>query len=585
MEQFSGRETCTREERLAWFRAAKFGMFIHWGLYSQLAGFWKGKETPSIGEWIMNHARIPVAEYREIAKDFNPQKFNADAWVKVAKDAGMRYIIITAKHHDGFAMYHSRCSPYNIVDATPFKRDPMKELAAACQKYGLKLCFYYSHKQDWEDPDGSANRGHWDPAIPPVEKQIFERYMDRKALPQVVELLTGYGPIGIIWYDTPSDMCDYNSRRFLNIVHAIQPECIVSPRVSSNPTIGDYIGFTDNLVPVQGSTLPWETCATMNDTWGYKSGDHNWKSTERLIRLLVSIVSKGGNYLLNVGPTALGEIPPESVERLAAIGRWLEKNGEAIYSVSGCLLRNPPEWGAVTGREGKLYIHIFDWRPGEFTLTGLPNKVKAVRILANGETLPFTQKKDPASGLDILSLTLPPEAPDKAVSVIELDIDGVPHIDETPNDATGPLVVLGSNALIVSGGTTPELRIDPTGLPGNWHDTGDYLRWDIRITRPGDYDAELFTATEHHPERNPEHWEGGHELSLSAGGSHTDFTVTEEGRSSPRDNELWQVIRSPCGKLHFDKAGSYTLELKARKLVFDKKFGPKVQNIVLSPVK
>jgi alpha-L-fucosidase len=585
MEQFSEKKMCTRKERLAWFRAAKFGMFIHWGLYSQLAGFWKGEEIPGIGEWIMHRASIPVEEYRKIAQDFNPQKFDADKWVKIAKDAGMRYIVITAKHHDGFAMYHSRCSPYNIVDATPFKRDPMKELAVACQKYGLRLCFYYSHKQDWEDPDGFTNRGHWDKTIPPVEKQIFERYMDRKALPQLVELLTGYGPIGIIWYDTPSDLSDYNARRFSNLVHAIQPECIVSPRVSSNSEIGDYIGYTDNLVPVQGSPLPWETCATMNDTWGFKSGDHNWKSTKHLIQLLVSIVSKGGNYLLNVGPTAKGEIPLESIDRLTAIGQWLEKNGEAIYSVSGCLLRNPPEWGAVTGREGKLYIHIFNWIPGEFILTGLSNQVKAAKILVTEETISFFQKKDAGSGLDILSLTLPQNAPDGIVSVIELDIIGLPQIDETPNDATGPVILSGFNAHIMSGNDMPELRIGVTGIPENWHDIGDYLQWDIRITHPGDYEAEIFTATEQHPERNLEHWEGGHEFTLSVTGSHTDFTVTERVRSYPRDNYLWQIIQSSCGKLHFDKPGNYTLKLKAQKLIFDKGFGPKVQSIMLSPVR
>ncbi|GHV07719.1 hypothetical protein FACS189485_18430 [Spirochaetia bacterium] len=587
MEGFAGKKICTDEERIAWFRAAKFGMFIHWGIYAQMAGSWQGKEIPGIGEQIMRFAKIPLSEYRKIPAEFNPVKFNADRWVEIAKNAGMRYIVITAKHHDGFAMYHSRCSPYNIVDAAPFKRDPMKELAAACQKYGLKLCFYYSHKQDWEDPDGFTNQGHWDPSVPTAENQVFERYMDRKAIPQVVELLIGYGPIGLIWYDTPGDLSDYNAKRFLNLVHAIQPECIVSPRVSNNPEIGDYVGYGDNAVPVQANPLPWETCATMNDTWGFKAQDHNWKTPERLLRLLSSIVSKGGNYLLNVGPTALGEIPPESVERLAVIGKWLEKNGDAIYTVSGNLLRQAPEWGAVTGREGKLYLHFFDWPAGPFTLTGLSNPVKEARLLAAGETIPFNQEKITLPELDVLTLTLPLEAPDRAVSVIELDIEGIPRIDETPNDAAGPVILTGFQARIMGAGKTPEMRIGPTGIPENWHDTGDYLRWEVRITRPGTFKAELFTFTERHPDYTPDYWEGGHELTLSAGESAVHFTVSEappEGeRAYPRDNYQWQIIPSPCGSLSFPKPGVYTVELKARKLVFEKGLGPKVYRVVLGP--
>jgi alpha-L-fucosidase len=578
MEQFAMKKHPTAEERLRWFREAKFGMFIHWGVYARLAGSWRGEEIPGIGEQIMRFAKIPLGEYRKIPEGFNPVKFNAHAWARIAKNAGMRYIVITAKHHDGFAMYHSRCSPYNIVDATPFKRDPMKELAAACGEQGLKLCFYYSHKQDWEDPDGYTNEGHWDPSVPRAEDQVFERYMDRKALPQVTELLTGYGPVGLIWYDTPGDLSDYNAIRFRNLVHAIQSDCIVSPRVSDNPEIGDYAGYGDNSVPVQANPLPWETCATMNDTWGFKAQDHHWKTTEHLIRLLCSIVSKGGNYLLNVGPTALGEFPPESVERLEAMGRWLEKNGGAIYPVSGCLLRQTPEWGAVTGCEGKLYLLFFDWQGGPRIFAGLANRVRGARVLTSGETVPFSQKKISPPDLDILTLTLPEAAPDPAVSVIELAIDGFPRIDETPHDAAGPVILPGFMAQILGGGEPPELRIGPMGIPENWHDAGDYFRWEARISGGGTYEALLYTFTERH---RPDRWEGGHELTLSAGESRADFTVNPGERSYPRDNYQWQLVESPCGDLFFPGPGNYTVELRARKLFFDQGLGPKVHRIVL----
>jgi alpha-L-fucosidase len=265
------------------------------------------------------------------------------------------------------------------------------------------------------------------------------------------------------------------------------------------------------------------------------------------------------------------------------MGKWLEKNGDAIYPVSGCLLRTPPEWGALTGREGKLYLHLFDWKPGPFTLTGLSNQVKNARILATGETLPFHQKKRVDPEPDTLTVTLPEKAPDSAVSEIELDRTGTPRVDETPNDAAGPVILSGFNAEIMSGGDTPEMRVNSTGILENWHDTRDYLRWKIHITTPGNFDADLFTFTERHPDRNPEHWEGGHELTLSNGNGRGDFTVTEEERTYPRDNYQWQIIRSHCGRLSFGKPGIYTIELKARKLNFEKGFGPKVHRIVLSP--
>ena len=582
MELFGQRHICTEAERIAWFREAKFGLFIHWGIYAQLSGAWKGRDIPGIGEQIMRFAQIPIHEYRPIAKDFNPVDFDADAWVSLAQQAGMRYIVITAKHHDGFAMYHSRVSPYNIVDATPFGRDPMKDLAAACEKYNLKLCFYYSHKQDWDDPDGYTNHGHWDPAMPCLEDQVFERYMNRKALPQVMELLTGYGPIGMIWYDTPGDLGDYNATRFANLVHAVQPECIVSARVSDNPAIGDYIGYGDNVVPVQANALPWETCATMNDTWGFKAQDHNWKPVGRLLRLLSSIVSKGGNYLLNVGPTKEGNIPPESVTRLKAIGAWLDRNGEAVFGTTGNFLRQTPDWGAVTGKEGHLYLHMFDYKPGMFVLTGLANRVLSARILSNAQPVPFQQGETGDPAVNVLTLTLPDQTPEADITVLVLEVEGIPSFDETPNDIGGRALLPGFTADLMSENEGPALRVGPPGLIENWHDTADFLRWEVIITEPGTFDAALNTFTERHYSRLPIHWEGGHAMTLRADETALPFVVTDQGRSFPRDNEQWQSIHTSIGSLRFDAPGRYTATLSASHLVFDNGFGPKVHSVTLT---
>ncbi|MCI8622712.1 MAG: alpha-L-fucosidase [Provencibacterium sp.] len=586
MEQFADRRYPSDEERLKWFREAKFGMFIHWGIYAQLAGSWKGREIPGIGEQIMRFGKIPVEEYRQIAKDFNPVKFDAGEWVRIAKQAGMRYIVITAKHHDGFAMYHSHCSPYNIVDATPYGRDPMKDLAAACKEQGVRLCFYYSHYQDWDDPDGVVKAPSWEGAWP-EEGKVFEKYMNDKALPQLTELLTQYGPVGILWFDTPGELSHYNARRFNDLVHAIQPECIVGPRIS-NDELGDYIGYGDNQVPASGNPLPWETCATMNDTWGFKAQDHNWKSPAQLIRLLCSIVGKGGNYLLNVGPTAEGQIPPESVERLHAAGEWLDRNGEAIYNARGCVLQNEAEWGAVTeDGAGCLYLHLFDWpQDGRFILNGLQNRVRSARLLATGEAVPFRQESAPAGDgtVERLTLSLPAGAPDPYVSVIRLEIEGKATFDETPSDCAGRVTLSAASGTLSAEAGKPAFAVSKAGILEGWSRTEDFISWKLRIQEPGCYNVTMNTFTEKYPEeqKNGMDWEGGHRFRLSCAGKELDFTVTDDGRSHPRDLFLWQNVATHCGALCFEHPGSYTLSLKPQQLCFEKGLGPKLKSLVLS---
>ncbi len=306
---------------LAWWRQARFGMFIHWGLYAVPAGYWKGQPIPRLGEWIMTHARIPLAEYSGLAKQFNPVKFNAPKWVALARQAGMKYLVITAKHHDGFAMYDSPCSPYDIVDATPFGRDPMKELARACRKAGIRLCFYYSQYQDWADPNGGGNTWDFDES---KSKKDFEKYFRAKCLPQVRELLTQYGPIGLMWFDTPGEMTMDQSLELKQFVHSLQPRCLVSGRVGHE--VGDYGSLGDNQIPRRAVGGDWETPATINDTWGFKRQDHHWKTTATLLYLLVDLVSKGVNYLLNVGPTAQGAYP--GPQRDAAAGHGPMDEGQ-----------------------------------------------------------------------------------------------------------------------------------------------------------------------------------------------------------------------------------------------------------------
>jgi alpha-L-fucosidase len=386
------------DARLAWFREAKYGLFIHWGLYAIPAGEWKGKRVPGIGEWIMNRAKIPVTEYEQLAKQWNPVKFDPEAWVQLAKDAGMKYIVITSKHHDGFALYDSKVSRWDVVDATPFKRDILKELAAACQKHGMPLGFYYSQAQDWHEPNGIGNT--WD--FGPDEKKDFDQYLREKAEPQVRELLTGYGPVALVWFDTPRLMTGERARRFTDLVRSLQPKCLIDGRLGA---AGDYLTTGDNVIPADVQSQAWETPATINHTWGYRKDDPDWKSPGEITFKLVDIVSKGGNYLLNVGPMADGVIPPASQDALRAVGRWLKVNGEAVYGAGatpwGDELGEPSErdkkdlrgealflprneW-RVTTRPGKLYFTFFQEPRVPFALPPMKKAVKRAYQLADGQ--------------------------------------------------------------------------------------------------------------------------------------------------------------------------------------------------------
>ncbi len=317
--------------RMDWFKADKFGLFLHWGLYAQTAGDWKGHAVKG-GEHFMLYERIPVKEYAHIADQFNPVKFDADQWVKTAKQAGMKYIVFTAKHHDGFAMYASENNDYNIVKRTPFKRDPIAELAKACKKYKLKLCLYYSLGRDWADPDVPTNwpvkagrSNTWD--YPDEDSKVFNRYFERKVKPQVTELLTKYGPIGVLWFDTPEMISKAESAELKALVNRLQPNCLFNNRIGNG--YGDFSVSEQTLTP--SSKKAWESCITIGQNWGYNRHDSVWKSPEVLVRHLVEVVANGGNLLLNVGPMSDGTFANWSAARLKTIGLWMSVNHEAIY--------------------------------------------------------------------------------------------------------------------------------------------------------------------------------------------------------------------------------------------------------------
>lgn len=436
----SGPDNLSSDERMAWWREARFGLFIHWGVYAVLGGVYDGRPINKAGEWIMNRGKIPVAEYHQVANRFNPVKYDPEAWVKMAKDAGMKYIVITAKHHDGFALFGSRASRWNVVDATPYGRDLLKPLAEACRKYGIRLGFYYSQAQDWNNPGGAVSRkltsegwanpdsaridaytaahdGHWDPA---QTTETMSSYIDKVAVPQVRELLTNYGDVAVLWWDTPTGMTDEYAEK-LHALLPLQPNIITNDRLKRPDYPGDYKTPEQkipNLSELDGKD--WETCMTMNDTWGFKTSDNNWKTPTTLIHNLVDIASKGGNYLLNVGPTPEGEIPQPSIDALKIVGVWMKTNGEAIYGTRAGSLP-PLAWGRCTqkaeGANTLLYLSVFDWpADGKLTVQGIKGKVRKTTLLAGGKKL------DTETTADGLVIHVPATAPDAIATVIKVEV-------------------------------------------------------------------------------------------------------------------------------------------------------------------
>jgi alpha-L-fucosidase len=468
----SGESVSTEEDRMDWWREARFGMFIHWGLYAIPAGEWKNQTNHA--EWIRTTAQIPLEEYDQFLDEFKPVKFDARAWVKMAKDAGMKYITITSKHHDGFALYDSEVSDYDVM-STPFKRDILKELADACRKEGIKLCFYHSI-MDWHHPDYLPRR-NWETGRS-AEGAEFPRYIDYMKS-QLRELLTNYGDIGVLWFDGEWEdtWTHEDGLELYDYVRSFQSDIIINNRVDKGrqgmqglTAEGDFagdFGTPEQEIPAMGLPgIDWESCMTMNDHWGYNKHDQHWKSSKDLIRKLADIASKGGNFLLNIGPKADGTFPQESVDRLKTIGDWMKVNGASIYGTQASPFENL-DWGRVTQKEESgntlLYLHVFNWpADGKLSLHGLRNKAIGARLLTAPQTALRVTREE-----DALIIDVPSESPDPYDVVIELDIEGKAEVVTPPE-------VLGADSRFTS---TAEVRFNAQ--------TGYDIRYTLDGTAPG----------------------------------------------------------------------------------------------------
>ena len=396
-----------------WFARAKYGLFIHFGLYALLGGEYRGRRTHNIAEWIMHDFDIPVSEYEQLALQFDPVNFDADRIARQAKGWGMEYIVITAKHHEGFALWDSEASDYNCAKASPCHRDLIREMAEACRKYGLQLGLYYSQAQDWHHPGGFSYRrdnSHKD----------YQRYLDEKCMPQLRELLTGYGPLCLVWFDTPMDTTPAQSKAMADLVHALQPDCLISGRIGND--LGDYLTLADNLIPRLPIDRLWEVPATTNETWGYNRYDDHWKSPQEIIKILVRICAQGGNYLLNIGPDGSGAFPQEAEQILDEVSRYVSANREAIVGTRAMkLYPYEPTWGDLTMKDYHLYVHIY--KPQK--IIGLMNiraHVKRVTILETGQALPF-ECLDACEGNGMLEFILPEDYHDRGYYVVDIEMN------------------------------------------------------------------------------------------------------------------------------------------------------------------
>jgi len=556
----------------------KFGIFVHWGLYSLLGGVWKGRSTPYIGEWIMRRCRIPVAEYQTLAAQFNPARFDADRWIEAVERAGAKYFVFTAKHHDGFAMYHSKADKYNIIDASKYPTDPVAALAKACEKRGIKFCLYYSQDQDWHHPHGSGNDWDFDES-----KKDFSIFFNEKVKPQVTELLTQYGPIGLIWFDTPATITKPHSQELFDLVHRLQPACLVNGRLGHG--MGDYAQTEDNDMPAGATENAWEIPATMNDTWGYKRFDTNWKSAQVLIRQLIEAVSKGGNYLLNIGPDADGAIPAASIERLEAIGRWLKTHQKAIYGVKPSPFPMEFPWGCVTSNCNRLFLNVLHPNKDKIELMSLKNKVVGAALLGNHHRPVFYEQSDANfDGCYKLSLHCPGLSQNTEPCVIAVEVDGAIQVDKTiVQQPDGKIVLEAHRGLLHAAGGQ---KLGSHSSIHGWTTAEGSMEWVFKVHTPGCYEIAILTAAlrEDGDPATPIEWEGGHQICVTVAGRRIQGCISETFEVAP-EGSYARFIGSSIGQIQLPAAGQYTLVLTADKVFSNKGLGFTLRSVCLNAVK
>jgi len=413
------------DSHMEWWRDARYGMFIHWGLYSVAGGEWKGEdygkeEGGASAEWLMDRAKISSEEYRNtLAPKFNPTQFDAKAWVSIAKTAGMKYMVITSKHHDGFALFETEASDYDVMDASPFKRDIIKELSEECAKQGLRFGVYYSQNQDWYHR-GNSKRGNNNPGT-----MSNDEYLELVKT-QLDEILSNYGDMAVLWFDTGgANLVEANAQGAR--VRELQPNTVICSRLYSRKVpkgqqiYADFKSLPDRTIAAKRMTEDAESCMTMRHNWGYDQDDDNWKTPKEIIEMLALNVARGVNFLLNVGPSPEGTLCTEEIERLKEVGEWMMANGESIYGTNSAPVDFDFPWGAMTQKDQTVYLHVLKWNADEIEFNGLLGKPARVYFLADPEKKVLPVNYDEQTG--VTSIEVPTNAPDPRNTVIAVEYD------------------------------------------------------------------------------------------------------------------------------------------------------------------
>ena len=557
------------DKRIKWFREARFGLFIHWGLYSATEGYWNGKETIGIGEWIASREKIPMAEYEKYAEKLTCDKFDPGMWARLAKNAGMQYCVFTAKHHEGFAMFDTSYDDFNIVKRSPYGKDVTAQIVDAMREQGIVPCLYYS--QALEE---SAAGNTWDFPIPEKDRDMWP-YINGKCKHQLTELVTGYGDLGLVWMDVPVGITDEMASEIKSLITEYQPDCLISGRLTFNNKFGDFGCFGDNQVPAgKLKNGCWETAATMNHTWGYKRDDHNFKSPKEIIELLCSLLAKGTNLVLNIGPKPNGEIPEESIYLLKELADWYQINGEAVNGTQESPFDCELSFGGASQRDNVIYLYVYDPRDS-ITIYGIENKVMNVTVLGGGE-LTYTQEE--SLHIDMKGLGF-----GKYVTVIKVTLDEKPvvkkgnyqieadcmvftassaQIIKKADDGVAGLIE-GDAAMAAENVEFAEdsgITVSTAGIIINWLSEENSLAWEFENVEEGEYEVYLYTLTQKYQE-----WVGGHQVHIECGKSCESTVLTADKETKGANQKYFGETGSYVGTVSLSE-GHHVLKLFADKI-------------------
>lgn len=577
------------DKKIEWFKKARFGLFIHWGLYAATEGYWNGKETPGIGEWIAAKEKIALGDYEKLADKMTCEKFDAKNIASLAKKAGMKYCVFTAKHHEGFAMYDTSYDDYSIVKRSPYGKDIVKEVTEAMRDEGIVPCLYYSQALDFHEKEAMGNT--WDFDVPEEERDI-DSYLNGKCKYQLKEILTNYGDIGLIWMDVPNRMTDERTNDLKAYVKSFQPNCLISGRIGCTPNMGDFGCFGDNQIPAGKLEGCWETASTMNDTWGYKRDDKNFKSPKEIIELLCGLMSKGVNLLLNIGPKANGEIPEESIHILEEIAEWYSVNGEAVEGTEASPFECDFTFGGASRKGNAIYLYIYD-ETEKIDIYGIKNGIKNISVLG-GRNLDFENS-------DGLHFEMKKEDFGKYVTVVKIETDGTPEVKKGIYSQEKGVVILPASACTVvkqnaaanenvyladtDAATAAEkynlsvgedMSVTVAGVVEKWFAPQNYIEWTFEADEDGEYEAVLYTLTQKYKP-----WKGGHKVFVECGEKEYDSVdLAADKQSRGANKKYFSETGSIIGKVDIRK-GTNTFKLFAKEINPEDPAGLSVSKLIL----